>query len=98
MFETPHDPCSLLEGEATLPSPEKKPKQFHVGLNQDHNNGSPSRAEQLVCWIFPLRINRLNLLYTNVNRMVVFELNTSWKNTDLNMLNDCRSADSPDIS
>ena len=23
MFEAHHDPCSLLEGEATLPSPEK---------------------------------------------------------------------------
>ena len=30
--------CLLLEGEATLPSPEKK---LHVVLKQGHNSGSP---------------------------------------------------------
>ena len=35
IFEAHHDPCSLLEGEATLPSPEKKTKkQLHVVLKQ----------------------------------------------------------------
>ena len=28
MFEAYHDPCLLLKGEATLPSPEKSPKKL----------------------------------------------------------------------
>ena len=40
MFEAHHDPCSLLEGEATLPS-SKKLKKLHVVPKQGHNSGSP---------------------------------------------------------
>ena len=40
MFEAHHDPCLLLEGEATLPA-QKITKKIHVVLKQGHNNGSP---------------------------------------------------------
>ena len=35
-----HDPYSSHEGEAILPSLEKKTKEMHVVLKQGHNSGS----------------------------------------------------------
>ena len=40
---------------------QKIAKKMRVNPNQGHNGGSPRRAEQLVCWSFPLWINRLRL-------------------------------------
>ena len=41
VFEARHDPCSLLEVEAKLSSPENNHKKLHVVLKQGYNSGSP---------------------------------------------------------
>ena len=39
---------------------QKKTQKLHVILQQGRNNGSLRRAEQLVCWFFPLELIFVN--------------------------------------
>ena len=61
----------LDEGESTLPSQENNHKNLHVDLKTGHNSGSPGKAEDLVCWSFPLWINR-QILLTVVSLDIAF--------------------------
>ena len=61
IFEAHHDPCSLIKGEATFPSPEKSPKNCIQFLSRSTPAVRRDELYSSYVWHFPRRYFVLNL-------------------------------------